>query len=200
MRPTALFSMLLLSALSASALPGRRQSVQCAPADDDGVPLSGSAPSGDFVSCEYDGGAGECTYFPADGSFSSGSSQCPPGVAQDPSATTDAPSTDDGATSTAPDSAPSSTDDSTPSSTDDVSSTDDATSTTPEASSAPASTSASTPASTPAASTKPASKTTTPTQTGASTSPSASPSNGASARTAPGAVLGLAGLALGLML
>ncbi|KAJ7495112.1 hypothetical protein FB451DRAFT_362886 [Mycena latifolia] len=107
MRPTALFSVLLLtaSALAAPSAPSaesdfgrgaygisRRQSIQCAPADDDGVPLSGSAPSGDFVSCEYDGGAGECTYFPAEGSFSSGSSQCPPGVAQDPSASESCPS------------------------------------------------------------------------------------------------------------
>ncbi|KAJ7495072.1 hypothetical protein FB451DRAFT_1550689 [Mycena latifolia] len=142
----------------------------------------------------------ECTSFPASGSFSSGSSQCPPGVAQDPSATTDTPSTTGGATST-PESTPSSTPNSTPSSTDDVSSTDDATSSAPEASSTPAASTpaASTPAVStpaPAASTTPASKTTTPTQT-ESGAPSARPSNAASAPTVPGMLVMLAALGLG---
>ncbi|KAJ7097484.1 hypothetical protein C8R43DRAFT_1244388 [Mycena crocata] len=66
--------------------------IKCAPVDDDGTALTGSAGSGDFVTCTY-AGAGPCAYFPADGSFSSGGSGCPQGVAQDPSATTDGAST-----------------------------------------------------------------------------------------------------------
>ncbi|KAJ7662843.1 hypothetical protein DFH06DRAFT_1296387 [Mycena polygramma] len=76
---------------AASVGSSRRQSVQCAPVDKDGTALTASAGDGDFVSCTYEG-AGDCEYFPANGSFSSGSSQCPAGIAQDPSATTDAPS------------------------------------------------------------------------------------------------------------
>ncbi|KAJ7923591.1 hypothetical protein B0H13DRAFT_55851 [Mycena leptocephala] len=64
----------------------RRQSIQCPPVDKDGTALTGSAPQDDFVTCTYVG-AGLCAYFPADGSFSSGSSECPKGIPQDPSAT-----------------------------------------------------------------------------------------------------------------
>ncbi|KAJ7177249.1 hypothetical protein C8R43DRAFT_507093 [Mycena crocata] len=67
-------------------VPRQDSGIQCAPVDDDGTALTGSAGSGDFVTCTY-AGAGLCAYFPADGSFSSGGSSCPQGVAQDPSAT-----------------------------------------------------------------------------------------------------------------
>ncbi|KAJ6473334.1 hypothetical protein C8R47DRAFT_1199692 [Mycena vitilis] len=86
-------ALLLVASCAHAASVGysRRQSVQCAAVDKDGTALTASAGAGDFVSCTYEG-AGECEYFPANGSFSSGSSQCPAGIAQDPSATTDAAS------------------------------------------------------------------------------------------------------------
>ncbi|KAF7325077.1 hypothetical protein MKEN_00550400 [Mycena kentingensis (nom. inval.)] len=61
-------------------------SIECPSADDDGTPLTGSSKTNDdvgneFALCTYQG-AGPCTYFFADGSFSSGSSQCPNGQAQ----------------------------------------------------------------------------------------------------------------------
>ncbi|KAJ7686379.1 hypothetical protein B0H17DRAFT_716821 [Mycena rosella] len=57
--------------------------INCAPVDDDGTPLTASSAdsANDFATCEYKD-AGECTYFFADGSFSSGSSTCPKGLPQ----------------------------------------------------------------------------------------------------------------------
>ncbi|KAJ7455978.1 hypothetical protein B0H11DRAFT_2066486, partial [Mycena galericulata] len=85
-------SLLLLAAVAHAAPNARRQAVQCAATDKGGTPLTESEGTGNFVTCIYGaaGGAGQCTYFPANGSFSSGSSQCPAGVPQNPSATTDA--------------------------------------------------------------------------------------------------------------
>ncbi|KAJ7455983.1 hypothetical protein B0H11DRAFT_2066500 [Mycena galericulata] len=85
-------SLLLLAAVAHAAPNARRQAVQCAATDKGGTPLTSSEGTGNFVTCIYgaSGGAGQCTYFPANGSFSSGSSQCPAGVPQNPSATTDA--------------------------------------------------------------------------------------------------------------
>ncbi|KAJ7860091.1 hypothetical protein B0H14DRAFT_3863884 [Mycena olivaceomarginata] len=94
-----------------------------APADKNGVRFTSSAPSEygpTFVTCVYQGGAGFCTYFPAHGSFSSGSSDCPQGVAQDSSVTTDAPSTA-GADPTPPASDPASDPISTPAASDSAS-------------------------------------------------------------------------------
>ncbi|KAJ7235206.1 hypothetical protein C8J57DRAFT_1728717 [Mycena rebaudengoi] len=86
MRPTS--STLVLFSLL--ALATAQLQIQCTPTDDDGTPNTGARPStgedSDKIMCIYQG-AGACTYFPADGSFSSGSSQCPPGIAQDPSVT-----------------------------------------------------------------------------------------------------------------
>ncbi|KAJ7078316.1 hypothetical protein B0H15DRAFT_954661 [Mycena belliarum] len=59
--------------------------VNCESADDDGSPLTASGVSSEgagFASCTYQD-AGECVYFAADGSFSSGSSTCPQGLPQD---------------------------------------------------------------------------------------------------------------------
>ncbi|KAJ7175201.1 hypothetical protein C8R43DRAFT_599417 [Mycena crocata] len=76
-------SLLLLTAsVTVYASPIRR-AVNCAKVDDDGSALTGSAPGpGDFATCTY-AGAGPCTYFAADGSFSSGGSSCPQGLPQD---------------------------------------------------------------------------------------------------------------------
>ncbi|KAJ7775921.1 hypothetical protein DFH07DRAFT_798852 [Mycena maculata] len=84
-------SLLVLAAVARAApsIHVPRQAVQCAPTDKGGTPLVSSDGSDNFVTCTYSG-AGPCTYFPANGSFSSGSSQCPAGIAQNPSATTDA--------------------------------------------------------------------------------------------------------------
>ncbi|KAJ7111627.1 hypothetical protein C8R43DRAFT_1242877 [Mycena crocata] len=62
------------------------QGIQCATVDDDGTSLMATVGTGNYVTCIY-AGAGYCEYFPADGSFSSGSSNCPEGMPQDPSAT-----------------------------------------------------------------------------------------------------------------
>ncbi|KAJ7236784.1 hypothetical protein C8J57DRAFT_1479113 [Mycena rebaudengoi] len=76
--------------LSLLALASAQLQIQCTPTDDDGTPNTGAQPAtgedSDKIMCIYQG-AGACTYFPADGSFSSGSSQCPAGIAQDPSVT-----------------------------------------------------------------------------------------------------------------
>ncbi|KAJ7027131.1 hypothetical protein C8F04DRAFT_95865 [Mycena alexandri] len=77
---------LLLVACAQAASIGRRQAIQCADVDKNGTPLTSSEPQDDLVTCTYEG-AGPCTYFPANGSFSSGSSDCPAGIAQDPSVT-----------------------------------------------------------------------------------------------------------------
>ncbi|KAJ7236788.1 hypothetical protein C8J57DRAFT_1479115 [Mycena rebaudengoi] len=86
MRPTS-STLVLLSLL---ALATAQLQIQCTPTDDDGTPNTGARPStgedSDKIMCIYQG-AGACTYFPADGSFSSGSSQCPAGIAQDQSVT-----------------------------------------------------------------------------------------------------------------
>ncbi|KAJ7121844.1 hypothetical protein C8R43DRAFT_1112110 [Mycena crocata] len=72
---------------SSSHLSSRQSSIQCTPVDDDGTALTGTAEAGNFIVCTY-AGAGPCTYFPPDGSFASGGSSCPAGIAQDPSVTT----------------------------------------------------------------------------------------------------------------
>ncbi|KAJ7622232.1 hypothetical protein FB45DRAFT_870445 [Roridomyces roridus] len=100
MRPSTRASLILLAffAAQAQAAPNvaqRQVAVQCPPSDKGGVALTSSegadAGSPGLVTCTYGttatGGAGPCTFFPANGSFSSGSSQCPAGIAQDPSAT-----------------------------------------------------------------------------------------------------------------
>ncbi|KAF7319682.1 hypothetical protein MKEN_00749400 [Mycena kentingensis (nom. inval.)] len=74
--------LLLLASASVSA-------IDCPATDKDGTALVSSQGQDDFVVCTYEG-AGPCSYFPANGSFSSGSSQCPVGIAQDPSNTTEA--------------------------------------------------------------------------------------------------------------
>ncbi|KAF7312798.1 hypothetical protein MKEN_00963200 [Mycena kentingensis (nom. inval.)] len=59
--------------------------VACNAEDDDGTPLIASGVGDDekqFSWCEYEA-AGLCTYFATDGSFSSGSSNCPEGLTQD---------------------------------------------------------------------------------------------------------------------
>jgi len=66
------------------ALPAKfKRGVNCKPTDDDGTPLTGSSvdSANTFATCSYVD-AGECTYFFADGSFSSGSSTCPAGLPQ----------------------------------------------------------------------------------------------------------------------
>ncbi|KAF7309282.1 hypothetical protein MIND_00298500 [Mycena indigotica] len=80
MRTTPFTTILLFASLASAA-------IQCAPTDKDGTPLQSSEGEGNFVRCTYEG-AGPCEYFPANGSFSSGSSQCPAGIAQDTSNTT----------------------------------------------------------------------------------------------------------------
>ncbi|KAJ7860064.1 hypothetical protein B0H14DRAFT_2745482, partial [Mycena olivaceomarginata] len=125
MRSTTLVLCAAASLAAAAPRLQRRDEIQCAPRRQKRHPT--------FVTCVYEGGAGFCTYFPANGSFSSGSSDCPQGVAQDPSVTTDAPSTA-GADPTDPASDPASDPVSTPAASD------------------PASDSASEPVSTPAAS------------------------------------------------
>ncbi|KAF7293923.1 hypothetical protein HMN09_01188900 [Mycena chlorophos] len=82
--------------VSGAAVPlMRRQTVStidaaivCPATDKDGKPLTGSTSTTDdegnlFAVCDYTGtgGAGDCTYF-SDGSFSSGSSECPKGEQQ----------------------------------------------------------------------------------------------------------------------
>jgi len=93
MRASALSAILLLAASHAAALAiSRRADIQCPPTDKNGGALTATGPAEDepgFITCTYQGGAGLCTYFPADGSFSSGGSTCPKGIAQDPSVTTD---------------------------------------------------------------------------------------------------------------
>ncbi|KAJ6565329.1 hypothetical protein B0H10DRAFT_2224216 [Mycena sp. CBHHK59/15] len=137
MRTSSTASTLLLLAALAHAVPQlqRRADIQCPATDKDGTALTGSAPSGDFVTCTYVD-AGPCTYFPADGSFSSGSSTCPKGIAQDPSATTDVPSS----AGAAPTDPASSTPIDTPSSTPATSTPADTPSSTPATSSPAAST------------------------------------------------------------
>ncbi|KAJ7608047.1 hypothetical protein DFH06DRAFT_1379356, partial [Mycena polygramma] len=86
MRFSASTSFLLLTAsvaVFASPVRFTRRAVNCAEVDDDGSSLISSAPAPEegFALCTYQD-AGECTYFGADGSFSSGSSTCPQGLAQ----------------------------------------------------------------------------------------------------------------------
>ncbi|KAJ7710414.1 hypothetical protein B0H17DRAFT_1367 [Mycena rosella] len=187
---------LALACASVGAAPSRRDdSINCASADDDGTALTGSAPDGTFVSCTY-AGAGDCEYF-SDGSFSSGGSSCPKGVAQDaPSSTTDGSASSTASTSS---------DDSTATTSDDPASSttsdDDSTTTTSDDDN---STSASAPVSTP----PPVSNTNTntskgtPTSSGPTLSGSPSPtSSGAAARMrAPGGVIALVALFFGLAL
>ncbi|KAF7368251.1 hypothetical protein MVEN_00145200 [Mycena venus] len=96
MRATTLSALLLLAASHAAALAiSRRADIQCPPTDKTGGALTATGPAVDdpgFITCTYQGSAGLCTYFPADGSFSSGGSNCPKGIAQDPSVTTDSSS------------------------------------------------------------------------------------------------------------
>ncbi|KAJ7065773.1 hypothetical protein C8F01DRAFT_1126586 [Mycena amicta] len=80
MRASSLATVALFVA-SASAV-----AIQCPPVDKDGTPFVSSNGDANFVRCTYQG-AGPCEYFPANGSFSSGSSSCPVGIAQDPSVT-----------------------------------------------------------------------------------------------------------------
>ncbi|KAJ7819555.1 hypothetical protein B0H14DRAFT_2836191 [Mycena olivaceomarginata] len=110
MRSTTLVLCAAASLAAAAPRLQRRDEIQCAPADKNGVPFTSSAPSEDDPT-----------------------SDCPQGVAQDPSVTTDAPSTA-GADPTDPASDPASDPVSTPAASD------------------PASDSASDPVSTPAAS------------------------------------------------
>ncbi|KAG5643032.1 hypothetical protein DXG03_001644 [Asterophora parasitica] len=72
-------NVLLLSVLSLSV--ALASAVDCPPTDKDGGSLTGSEDKGSFVTCSYSK-AGPCTYFPVDGSFSSGSSVCPVGLPQ----------------------------------------------------------------------------------------------------------------------
>ncbi|KAJ7144616.1 hypothetical protein C8R44DRAFT_145610 [Mycena epipterygia] len=169
--------------LAAPTLQGR-QSIQCATADKNGSPLTGSFPTGDFVTCTYAAGE-ECTYFPADGSFSSGSSDCPKGIAQDPSATTDAPSSAGAAATPPPVSTPIATPSppisiSAPISLPPVSTPTPVSVSTPAGVSTPASNSTPAGVSTPAVST-PAAQTQTQTQTEANPAASASQSGGSNA-------------------
>ncbi|KAJ7154917.1 hypothetical protein C8R43DRAFT_1126301 [Mycena crocata] len=76
----------VMVALAAGAIasPARfKRGVNCTPTDDDGTNLTGSSVDSDnsFATCTYKA-AGPCTYFFADGSFSSGSSTCPAGLPQ----------------------------------------------------------------------------------------------------------------------
>ncbi|KAJ7467520.1 hypothetical protein FB451DRAFT_1401525 [Mycena latifolia] len=76
---------MVAAATAALAAPARlTRRVNCTPTDDDGSALTGSSVDADdsFATCSYKD-AGECTYFFADGSFSSGSSTCPKGLPQD---------------------------------------------------------------------------------------------------------------------
>ncbi|KAF7291394.1 hypothetical protein MIND_01284000 [Mycena indigotica] len=81
---------LLVGAAVVSAVPAPvKRGVNCPGADKDGARLATSDTSRDtlgnvFAVCTYSG-AGPCTYF-SDGSFSSGSSQCPKGLPQDATA------------------------------------------------------------------------------------------------------------------
>ncbi|KAJ6579301.1 hypothetical protein B0H10DRAFT_2100486 [Mycena sp. CBHHK59/15] len=72
--------LMVMTAISTAAVvasPARfKRGINCASADDDGTPLTGSSSS-------TESGCGPCTYFFADGSFSSGSSTCPKGLPQD---------------------------------------------------------------------------------------------------------------------
>ncbi|KAF9459253.1 hypothetical protein BDZ94DRAFT_1312546 [Collybia nuda] len=105
LRKSAILLALLVSNIALVA------AINCAPVDDDGSPLTGSSAAGTFVTCTYQG-AGPCTYFPTDGSFSSGASTCPQGLPQgdvdpDPNATTtsaatDTPTTTQASTTTTP--------------------------------------------------------------------------------------------------
>ncbi|KAJ6554103.1 hypothetical protein B0H10DRAFT_2446524 [Mycena sp. CBHHK59/15] len=178
---------LLRLATLAAATPVGHSDIQCPDTDKDGSALTGSAGSGDFVTCTYTD-AGPCTYFSADGCFSSGSSTCPKGIAQDPSVTTDAPSSV-GAEPTSAGAAPSST------------SSPDATCTpasvpTPAASisTPPASVSASTPPT--SASTPPVSASTS--QSQAAASPGSSGNSAHGRRRAPRGALGRVGARLTL--
>ncbi|KAJ6559491.1 hypothetical protein DFH09DRAFT_1316798 [Mycena vulgaris] len=95
MRCSASLSLLLLVAAAARATPNfARQAIQCPPTDRAGSALTSSEGDGDLVTCIYGAtaGAGPCSYFPANDSFLDSSSQCPIGIAQSPSVTTDAPS------------------------------------------------------------------------------------------------------------
>ncbi|KAJ6626708.1 hypothetical protein B0H10DRAFT_1998197 [Mycena sp. CBHHK59/15] len=82
--------LMVMTAISTAAVvasPARfKRGINCASADDDGTPLTGSSSStesgNEFATCTYKD-AGPCTYFFADGSFSSGSSTCPKGLPQD---------------------------------------------------------------------------------------------------------------------
>ncbi|KAJ7467524.1 hypothetical protein FB451DRAFT_1401528 [Mycena latifolia] len=72
------------AALAAPAHGRLTRRANCTPTDNDGSALTGSSVDADssFVTCSYKD-AGECTYFFADGAFSSGSSTCPQGLPQD---------------------------------------------------------------------------------------------------------------------
>ncbi|KAJ7171532.1 hypothetical protein C8R46DRAFT_1088659 [Mycena filopes] len=199
MRVVSALAPLLLAATAAHAASVRRQAaIQCPATDKAGTPFTSSVGDGDLISCSYVG-AGACEYVPADGSLSSGSPDCPVGVAQDdPSVTTDAVSSaDPAATGTGTDSAPLS------STTDDSGDDDSSTS-------ASAPTSVSAPLSTPKPSATssgglagaPATRST-PAASAPSTSPSSNSNEGTRsvvgvASGAPGVVLALGLLALGM--
>ncbi|KAF7362705.1 hypothetical protein MVEN_00619800 [Mycena venus] len=79
------FSIVVTAASVALAVPTPfKRGINCAAVDDNGTALTGSSAdaTNSFATCIYKG-AGDCTYFFADGSFSSGSSACPQGLPQD---------------------------------------------------------------------------------------------------------------------
>ncbi|KAJ7067581.1 hypothetical protein C8F01DRAFT_1228192 [Mycena amicta] len=90
MRLSLPFTLLVSAAVaSALAIPPTKRAVNCASTDKDGTGLTGSSATSDEAGnaldvCSYTS-AGACTYF-TDGSFSSGSSTCPKGVAQNAAA------------------------------------------------------------------------------------------------------------------
>ncbi|KAJ7193106.1 hypothetical protein GGX14DRAFT_546364 [Mycena pura] len=84
--PTSVLLLTVSATVTVYASPVRRAidpSVKCAPTDKDNTALTGSRVADvGFAECDYKD-AGPCTYFSADGSFSSGSSTCPKGLPQD---------------------------------------------------------------------------------------------------------------------
>ncbi|KAJ7602916.1 hypothetical protein DFH06DRAFT_1257946 [Mycena polygramma] len=77
------FSVMVAASVALASPTRFKRGIACAPVDDDGSALVSSSAdaASEVATCVYKD-AGDCTYFFADGSFSSGASTCPSGLPQ----------------------------------------------------------------------------------------------------------------------
>ncbi|KAJ7675616.1 hypothetical protein DFH06DRAFT_1466456 [Mycena polygramma] len=77
------FSVMVAASVALASPTRLKRGIACPPVDDDGAALVSSSAdaASEFATCVYKD-AGDCTYFFADGSLSSGASTCPSGLPQ----------------------------------------------------------------------------------------------------------------------